>query len=342
VRRLTGKNRFNRFNRLTRLFRLTVLIALTALAGTAWADVKVERVTYMNQPNCIRLSNGTVELVLTTAIGPRVIRYAFIGGDNILGEVPELTTKTALGDWKPWGGHRVWSAPEGMPRSYWPDNSPIDARVDPDTTVHLTQPVEQATGMRKEIVVRLSPTGSAVTVENRLTNTSLWGIDAAVWAMTIMNAGGSVILPQEPYKSHDEALQPARSVTLWSYSDLSDPRWKIGSRFLRLRTDASMAASQKIGIADHQGWAAYLRGSTLFVKRVDWKDGGSYPDGGVNVETYTAGTFLELETLGVMTRVEPGATITHEERWFLFKDVKDDPSDEALGATLASLLTTTK
>ena len=93
------------------------------------ADVKVERVTYLNQPNCIRLSNGTVEVVITTAIGPRVIRYAFIGGDNILGEVPDLTTKTALGDWKPWGGHRLWIGPEGMPLSYSPDNDPVAGRA---------------------------------------------------------------------------------------------------------------------------------------------------------------------------------------------------------------------
>jgi hypothetical protein len=310
-------------------------------ASPAWADVTVERVTYMNQPNCIRLSNGTVELVLTTAIGPRIIRYAFIGGENILGEVPDLTTRTALGDWKPWGGHRVWSAPEGMPRSYWPDNSPIEAKIDADKTVHLTQPVEQATGIRKEIVVSLAPTGTAVTVRNRLTNTSLWTIDAAVWAMTIMSAGGGVILPQEPYKSHDEALLPARSVTLWSYTDLSDPRWRFGSLFLRLKTDAGMSASQKIGIANHQGWAGYLRNGTLFVKRIDWKDGSTYPDGGVNLETYTAGTFLELETLGPMMHVEPGTTIDHEERWFLFKDVQDNPADAILSKTLAPLLATT-
>jgi hypothetical protein len=95
-------------------------------------------------------------------------------------------------------------------------------------------------------------------------------------------------------------------------------------------------------VANHQGWAGYLRNGTLFVKRVDWKDGGRYPDGGVNVETYTAGTFLELETLGQMARVEPGATITHEERWFLFKDVKNEPSDDAMARTLAPLLATTR
>ena len=308
---------------------------------TASAQVKTERVTYMNQPDCIRLSNGTVEVVLTTAIGPRVIRYGFIGGDNILGEVPELTTKTALGDWKPWGGHRVWSAPEGMPRSYWPDNSPIEATID-GNTVRLTQPVEQATGIRKQIVVTLAPAGTSVTIENRLTNTTLWAIDAAVWSMTIMRDGGTVILPQEPYKSHDEALQPARSVTLWAYTDLSDPRWQIGTKFLRLHNDPARAASQKMGIANHQGWAGYLRAGTLFVKHVDWKDGATYPDGGVNVETYTAGPFLELETLGPMTRLEPGASLSHEERWSLFKDVKDAAADDELARTLAPLLATTR
>lgn len=323
--------------------RILALAALwvVGVAMTASAQVKAERVTYMNQPDCIRLSNGTVEVVLTTAIGPRVIRYGFIGGDNVLGEVPELTTKTELGDWKPWGGHRVWSAPEGMPRSYWPDNSPIDAKID-GNTVRLTQPVEKATGIRKEIVVTLAPAGTSVTVENRLTNTTLWAIDAAVWSMTIMRDGGTVILPQEPYKSHDEALQPARSVTLWAYTDLSDPRWQIGTKFLRLHNDPARAASQKVGIANHQGWAGYLRAGTLFVKHVDWKDGVTYPDGGVNVETYTAGPFLELETLGPMTRLEPGAALSHEERWSLFKDVKDAAADDELARTLVPLLATTR
>ena len=142
-----------------------------------------------------------------------------------------------------------------------------------------------------------------MTIGHRLDNASLWRVDIAPWALTIMNCGGAVILPQEPYKSHDEALLPVRSITLWAYTDLSDPRWQLGSKYLRLRTDAARTASQKIGIANHQGWAGYLRNGTLFVKRVDWKDGATYPDGGVNIETYTAGNFIELETLGPLVSV---------------------------------------
>src|SRR4029450_3223532 len=90
------------------MLRLLLVFTTFALAATpAAAEVKVTRVTCLGTPGCIRLANDTVELVITTAIGPRVIRYAFLGGDNLLGEVPDLVTKTAFGEWKPWGGHRL-------------------------------------------------------------------------------------------------------------------------------------------------------------------------------------------------------------------------------------------
>ena len=312
-----------------------------AAATPVRAEVKVERVTYLNQQGCIRLTNGTVEVIVATAIGPRILRYALLGGDNILGEVPNDVTHTDLGDWRPWGGHRLWTAPEGMPRSYSPDNSPVEARVD-GATVTLVQPVEPRTGIRKTLVVTLAPSGSGVTIGHTLTNTNLWTVEAAPWALTILNAGGTVILPQEPYKSHDEELQPVRAMTLWAYTDLSDPRWTIGPKFLRLSTDASRAASQKVGISNRQGWAGYLRKGTLLVKRVDWKSGAVYPDFGVNMETYTAANFIELETLGPLASLEPGASASHEERWWLFPNVSADGADDAVARALAPHLAATR
>ncbi|WP_396623911.1 hypothetical protein [Luteitalea sp.] len=312
-----------------------------ATAAPATAEVTVERVACPGSGQCVRLSNGTVEVLLATEIGPRILRYGFIGGDNLLGWVPESSVKTALGEWKPWGGHRLWAAPEHMPRSYSPDNAPVDVKV-AGRTATLTQAVEPQTGLRKTLTVTLAESGTGVTVGHRLENTSLWDIQVSPWALTIMNGGGTVILPQEPYASHDDALLPVRQVTLWAYTDLSDPRWQIGPKFLRLHNDAARAGSQKIGIANHQNWAAYHRGGQLFVKRYDWKDGATYPDGGVNTEAYTAGAFIELETLGVLAALAPGSSATHEERWFLFKDVTQPKADEDLARVLAPLLASTR
>jgi len=48
--------------------------------------VRMEKVNYLGQPNSYRLSNGTVEVVVSTDVGPRILRYGFLGKENVLGE----------------------------------------------------------------------------------------------------------------------------------------------------------------------------------------------------------------------------------------------------------------
>jgi hypothetical protein len=298
----------------------------------------MDKVNYLGQPNCYRLSNGTVEAIVTTAVGPRILRYGFVGGENILGEYPDLKVTSELGEWSVYGGHRLWTAPEAIPRTYSPDSLPVEFEIDGDRSIRLLQPVEPKTGIRKEMRVTLSAAGSQVTVHHKITNQGLWGVELAPWAVTIMRYGGMTILPQEPFRSHDDYLLPARPITLWHYTDLSDPGWTLGKKFIRLQTDDKIEAPQKIGIANKQGWAGYWRNETLFLKRIRFQDGAHYPDFGSNVETYTAGAFVELETLGPLERLEPGQSAEHTEEWSLHANVDIGDSESTLESALAPIV----
>ena len=297
-----------------------------------------EQVRYLDLPNCQKLSNGSVEVVVTTDVGPRVIRYAFPGGENILGECPENALETELGVWRPYGGHRLWHAPEAMPRSYVPDDQPVEFECPDQLSIRLRQAVEGPTGIRKELEVSLEEEGTEVRILHRLTNEGLWKVELAPWALTIMNGGGTVIIPQEPYISHDDYLLPARPMVLWHYTDLTDPRFAIGKRFLRLSTDENLEEPQKIGVANKQGWAAYYRKGTLFVKTFAYEDGLTYPDCGCNCETYTAGSFIELESVGPMHELEPGECAEYVETWFLFSDITLGESEESIERALEPVL----
>ena len=330
----------------TRTLGVVVLgtaMATTSLARPSLAEVKVTKVTYMNQPNCYKLSNGRVEVIVTTNIGPRIIRYGFVGGENILGEHPAAAVKTTLGTWKPWGGHRLWTAPEAMPRSYSPDNSPIKFKLEGKNTIRLTQPTEPKTGFQKEMVVTLDPGGSHVRVLHRLTNRNQRTINIAPWALTIMNGngGGTAIIPQEPYRAHSAYLLPARPMVFWHYTDLSDPRWRIGKKYIRLRAVPTRTTPQKVGVMNKQGWAAYHRRNTLFVKRYPHKAGASYPDYGCNTETFTNGNFIEVETLGHLENLQPSATSEHIEHWHLFRNVSIGNSEASLDRVIKPLLART-
>ncbi|HUQ34073.1 MAG TPA: hypothetical protein VM095_18270 [Pyrinomonadaceae bacterium] len=302
----------------------------------------MEKVEYLGLPDCYKLSNRAVELIVTTSVGPRILRYGFRNEENILGEALDATVETELGSWKPLGGHRLWAAPEANPRSYAPDNDAVKFESEGSRHIRLTQSVEAATGIQKEMTVMLDEEGSGVRVHHRITNRNLWPIETAPWALTIMNGGGEAVFPQEPYRAWSEYLLAARPLVLWHYTDLSDPRWTIGRKYIRLKSDENLLEPQKIGLLNKQGWAAYLRRETLFVKRAPYVEGATYPDYNSSFETYTAGSFIEVESLAPLQRLEPNASADHTERWSLFRGVAvADRSEESLDAVLNPILSKT-
>lgn len=304
--------------------------------------MKIEKVTFYNQPDCYMISNGLVEVIVTTNIGPRVIGYRFCGEENIFAELPSTTAvKTEYGTWHAFGGHRLWHAPEVKPRSYMPDNDPVKYEIIGNDTIRLMTAVETGTGIEKEMLIRLDAASSRVIVTHRLTNRNLWSVELAPWALTIVRGGGEAIIPNEPYISHDDVVLPARPLAVWHFTDLSDSRWTFGSRYIRLRSDANLKEPQKVGVGVKQGWAGFIHGEIFFLKKFPYVTGADYPDYGSNCEIYTEGSFMEVETLGPLTTVEPDQSAIHTEEWFLFGGVKKGVTDDDLDAAILPLVEST-
>ena len=301
--------------------------------------VKIEKVAFYNQPDCYMISNGLVEVIVTTNIGPRVIGYRFCGGENIFAELPSTTAVTTeYGTWHACGGHRLWHAPEVKPRSYMPDNDAVKFEIIDNDTIRLMTAVEAATGIEKEMLVKLDSRSSKVTVTHKLTNRGLWSVELAPWALTIVRGGGEAIIPNEQYISHDDVVLPARPLALWHFTDLSDSRWTFGCKYIRLRSDSALENPQKIGVGVKQGWAGFIHGETFFLKKFPYVDGANYPDYGSNCEIYTEGSFMEVETLGPLATVEPEQSVIHIEDWFLFDGVRKGKTDSDLDAAIMPLV----
>lgn len=305
-------------------------------SGAFAAEVTMEKAPYGGWPNCIRLSNGTVELIATTDVGPRIIRFGFVGGQNMFKEFADMIGKTGGDEWRIYGGHRFWSAPEARPRTYFPDNAPVDADWD-GKTLTLTPPPEAVNGLQKQMAVSMEASG-AVRVVHRMKNLNRWEIELAPWALSVMAQGGVAILPQEKFIPHTEYLLPARPLVLWHYTQMADPRWIWGNKFIQLRQDPSATTQQKAGLLNKQGWAAYHLNGELFVKRYTVDEKGQYPDFGCNTELFTNADILEVETLGPLTKLAPdGGTVQHEEVWSLHK-VKITEDEASIEQALKDIL----
>jgi len=295
--------------------RLTGILTGLLLAFAAQAEVTMEKVNFGGWPNSIRLSNGVIELVATTDVGPRIIRLALPGGENVFKVWPEQAGVKGGDQWNIFGGHRFWHAPEDKVRSYQPDNDPVAVGWK-DGVLTLTQPTEPKTGLQKEIEIVMHPKEPRVEVRHRLRNHNLWAIEAAPWALSVMQGPGRAIIPQEPISKD---LLPARPMALWGYTDMGDPRWTWGTKYIQLQSDPANKKAQKIGIRNSPGWMAFQGKTALFMKRMSYDPKATYPDFGCNTELYTNGDMLEMETVGPLTHLAPGAMVEHAEIWFLLK-----------------------
>jgi hypothetical protein len=274
----------------------------------------IEYTLYLGWPNCVRLRTGLLEVVVTTDVGPRILHCSRPGQPNVLkvfdGDAGQMGGKT----WRPYGGHRLWHAPEVHPRTYAPDNEPVSAEIVGDT-LRIRQPVEASTGIEKRLTLTPAPDGS-LTLIHLLRNHNAWPVELAPWSLTMMAQSGTAIIPLPEYAPHsNDTLLPVGTFTAWAYTRLGDPRWWWGSRSVQLRQDPAGTSAQKLGLPVPAGWAAYALGEQLFIKHFDYHPRAVYPDHGVNFETFTNADMLELESLGPLSVVAPGGAVQHRETW---------------------------
>ena len=283
--------------------------------------VTIEKQNFKGWPNSWLMTNGEVELVVTGDIGPRVMRYGFVGGQNFFKEFEDQMGTTGEDSWVPRGGHRVWIAPEDPVMSYAPDNATCKVAVK-GGMIEATGPVEKLTGLEKKISIKMQAEGTGVEVTHQIRNAGSKPYRLASWVLTMMAQGGWGIHGFPPRGTHPEVLAPTNPLVMWAFTHLNDPRWTFTQKYMVLRQDRNNTVPQKLGTFNPSTWGAYLLNFELFVKRYEaTAEVASYPDLGCSYETFTNEEILELETLGPITTLAPGESVSHLERWSAHRPV---------------------
>jgi len=282
---------------------------------------------------CRWLDNGRLRLAVTVGVGPRIVFCGVSGGRNLLAETPEVELDGPHGPVRLLGGHRLWYGPEIVERTYWPDDQPV--RVgELSAGARLVAPPD-AFGIVKEMTLTLDADEARVTVGHTLRNGGDAAIELAPWALTMVPLGGVALLPQPHGPVDARGLLPNRFVTLWPYSDPTDPRLRWGNRIVLLRGDA--APPNKLGYRNAHGWLAHWLDGTLLVKEFAPQLDGTHPDNGCNAECYVNARFMEVESLGALTTLAPGEAIAHDEVWRIHEGISP-LVDEAAAVALARRL----
>ena len=269
----------------------------------------------------IRLEAEFVELKITTAMGPRIFHFGRLGGMNhfFTDERSQYVADSAhhnsygQGPWRLIGGHRLGISPETIPGSIYPDNSAVNWQV-MDNGVILQSNTETWTSLQKEMEVRFTESPGEVVVTHTVHNRSDKSVVLSIWPITAMAGGGVAIVPQSENGSE---LAPNRSIAVWPYGSIMDPRVEWGDRYIKVQQ--AKGNRWKFGCYNPKGWMAYRNQNEVFVKRFSVDPDADYPDRGSTCEVFTNESFLELETLSPLQTINPDCKLSFQETWQLLK-----------------------
>jgi hypothetical protein len=111
-------------------------------------------------------------------------------------------------------------------------------------------------------------------------------------------------------------FQAQRNIVLWSYASNDDPRLHLTDQAIELRASTDPALGRfKVATALRRGWAAHWADGLLLVKRAHHDESREYADLATSGQLFTQHDFTELETLGPLTDLRPGAAAEHHEDW---------------------------
>ena len=290
---------------------------LAMVSGLASAVVSVQRIDYKGWKDSVLMSNGTVELVYVPQIG-RIMRYAFVGGINVLWENDALAGKTQKdgqpGNWANFGGDKLWPAPQSLWN--WPpdpliDGSPCQVRIVGDHLMVVGQSSPKS-GLRMLREISLEPSGTKVVMRNTMAN--LWDSpqELALWQITQVAAPDYVLLPIEVTKEMPQG---------WAtYETMKAPPLAVTDAGSFMKISPVPGKGYKVGSPAALGTLSATKGSYRFTTKATKRPGGTYVDGGKFLQVYMDGgadPYSELELTGPLSKIPARGLVRFDVTWSL-------------------------
>jgi len=313
---------------------LSVFAAVAGLiARPAEAGVTITETDYTGWHEAYRMTNGEVEVVVVPAVA-RIMRYAYIGGPNILWNNPVPAGKPARpDDWPNFGGEKAWPWPQDdwadRIGHVWPpppeaDQVPYRANVIGADTVQIESPVLTGFGLRIVRDITLASRGTRVTIVTKLIQINAADPKAppvAAWTIAqVPAAAGKVyvgLLSGSPLKDGWKSLSSSSFSSITVHDSI-------------LSATHASTHDAKIGIdADRLG--AVVGKDTLFTIQATSADHGEYTPGEraqIYVSSAPSATdaargitaYFELETTAPkIPLTTPGQISTLTNTWELHK-----------------------
>lgn len=283
----------------------------------------IKLIDYVGWKDCILITNGVFEAVITTQVGPRILRYAEVGGANVL-FINEFTAGTATEAlvWRSYGGRRFDYHLNGekiLPR----ENDPVEYEIGEDR-VTFTLGADEKTGISKSIMIRMCRRGG-LEIKQTMTNTTEAPVELSVLATTQLKPGGLGVVPWS---------RSNRVKSLVFGEEVDTRRTKPGKDFLFIEQDEVSKGDFEFGMLPPEQWCAYYNHGGMFLITSPPLEGKHKYLEDVNVGFRGLQGMVELETRSPLYSLAVGEEMEHIEVWNIYSKHYRPSTEEQVRAGL--------
>ena len=286
---------------------------------TAW-------ISYAGYTNCVQLKNEHTTVVLGPHSGGRVLAYTW-KGETALYLNPDHDGWVYAPERKridPSGG-RLDIGPEHiLPKRLALWVGPWTAEITGPRSARLTSVKDAATGIQLVRDFALAPTSSHLTCTQTIRNVSSDTVRACHWSRTFARGGGIVLIPLTPNSRFPNQYIMYGPGPVMNYRP-KDPNIRVRDRFLEI---LGPPRQKKLGMDAYAGWFCYLmKNNLMFVKRFSTYPNRVYGEmAGLTISIwYNKDIACELEPIGPLETLAPGASAAFTEDWWLLPYRYPDP-----------------
>jgi hypothetical protein len=299
-------------------FGFSVFSPRVAAANKAESFAGTGRVDTFGYAQCVLLENDATRVVLCHQAGGRVLEYSLHGRNSLWldpqqqGWVlrPDVPAPDLCGGRFDIGPEMIVPRRPALWLGAW------RAEVIGPRTARLTSEEDPATGVQLVRDFKLDAMGSRLWCTQTIRNISQRSTTWCHWSRTLAVGGGIAIVPLTPPSRFPQGYVRYDPGNLINFRP-SDPNIRERDGCLEV---FGPPKSPKLGMDSQAGWLAYLvPNNLLFVKRFP-----VYPDRVYNEVAaltisiwYDRDVRCELEPIGPMEKLAPGAAASFTEEWEL-------------------------
>ena len=276
--------------------------------------MNIERIVFKGLEG-FQIDTPTFRMVVVTQIGPRIAWFSKPNGENLLYWAPEAVKR---GEWRLYGGHRVWLTrpiADESEDTYLPDNDPCAVTLLPDG-VDVCAPASPVNHIARGMEIRVLDE-TRVQVRNYLRNEGAMIYSGGCWSPTCVVADKPIQIP----------LGAAEQDTTWDIVYMAIPRVFAGNT-TSLEDDSVTFSGNtliltpkghcvKRCVRAERGVVELCCNGYVFRKTVLFAPDARYPMNGCNIAAFIGENnwMAEMETYGREQTLKPGQAIENVELW---------------------------